>query len=97
MLCDEAVLEHLNGRLTQLERAPGDTFDERLGSLRECIQALPDKYREAIRLRYQHDLSGEKLAGRLSISLEAPKKRLQRSRARLLECLNRKLAVEVPS
>jgi RNA polymerase sigma-70 factor (ECF subfamily) len=91
-LCGEEMLDHLNDRLTAVHAQPGDTLDEKLAGLRECLDKLPEPYREAVRLRYLEQLSPAGLAERLQISVEALKKRLQRSRARLLECLNRKLA-----
>jgi len=52
---------------------------------------LPEHYREVIQLRYADDATPESVADRLQISAETLKKRLQRGRAKLLECLERKL------
>jgi RNA polymerase sigma-70 factor (ECF subfamily) len=57
------------------------------------VDQLPEPYREAVWLRYREGLSPAGLAERLQISWEAQKKRLQRARALLLECLERKLAL----
>lgn len=92
MLCDEQVLEHLEGRHAALGRMPGDTLDDKLDGLRQCLELLPARYREAVRLRYTEGLHGANLAEKLEISGEATKKRLQRGRARLLDCMQRKLA-----
>jgi len=89
-LCDEEVLEHLDARCETLNRQAGDTWDEKLEGLRDCIDKLPDRYREVIQLRYAEDVAPETLTERLHISGETLKKRLQRGRARLLECLERK-------
>lgn len=89
-LCDEEMLEHLDARCEVLHQQQGDTWDEKLEGLRDCIDKLPDRYREAIQLRYAEELSPETLTERLHISGETLKKRLQRGRARLLECLERK-------
>ena len=91
LLCNEDVLEHLDHRLSALESQPGDTFDEKLAVLQKCIEALPERYREVVRLRYRLDLSGEAIAERMHVAAEAVKKRLQRARVRLLDCFNRKL------
>ncbi len=91
-LCDEQFLEHLETRHVALNRMPGDTLDDKLDGLRECLELLPERYREAVHLRYTEGLQGAGLAERLAISGEALKKRLQRGRARLLDCLERKLA-----
>lgn len=92
LLCDEHVLEHLETRHVALNRMPGDTLDDKLDGLRECLESLPDRYRQAVHLRYTEGLQGSSLAARLAISGEALKKRLQRGRARLLDCLQRKMA-----
>lgn len=92
LLCDEQVLEHLETRHAALGRMPGDTLEDKLDGLRKCLETLPPRYREAVHLRYTEGLQGSGLAERLAISGEALKKRLQRGRARLLDCLQRKMA-----
>lgn len=92
VLCDANILEHLDQRLSAFGQRAGDTFGEKLDCLHDCLDLLPHEYQEAIRLRYLEDIPSEKLTERLQISMEALKKRLQRGRARLLDCLNRKLA-----
>ena len=92
VVCDATILEHLDSRLTALARRPGDTLDEKLDCLRDCLESLPSDYREAVRLRYLEELSSETLADKLQITREAVKKRLQRGRARLVDCFTRKLA-----
>jgi RNA polymerase sigma-70 factor (ECF subfamily) len=93
LFLDEQVLEHLESRHEALVRLPGDTLDDKLDSLRECLKVLPPPYRQAVELRYHDDISSERLAERLAISAEALKKRLQRGRAKLLACLERKLTL----
>jgi RNA polymerase sigma-70 factor len=89
-LVDEEILEHLDARCEALHRQPGDTWDQKLEGLRDCIDRLPERYREAIQLRYAEELPPDSLTERLQITLETLKKRLQRGRARLLDCLERK-------
>ena len=91
VLCDEEILEHLDRRCEAIHQQSGDTWEEKLSSLRGCIDDLPDRYREPIRLRYLEELRSESLAQRLGVEMETLKKRLQRGRARLLDCLQRKL------
>lgn len=90
--CDASILEHLDARVEDLHRQTGDTLDEKLDRLRECLEALPTLYRDAVEARYRDGLKGQALASRLRTSFESVKKRLQRGRQRLLECLERKLA-----
>jgi RNA polymerase sigma-70 factor (ECF subfamily) len=93
LLCDEQVLEVIGRRLDEVTRRPGGTLDEKLDALRKCLKTLPKAYHAAVCLRYQEELSPPDIAARLAITCEAVKKRLQRARARLLDCLERKLAV----
>jgi RNA polymerase sigma factor (sigma-70 family) len=90
-LCEEEILEHLSARCDAVARQPGDTWDQKLDGLRDCVANLPEHYREVIQLRYAEDATPESVAERLQISAETLKKRLQRGRAKLLECLERKL------
>ena len=92
VLCDEQTLEHLDLRMIQLQRLQGDTLDEKLDALRDCLSHLPDVYRQAIELRYQEQLKPQSITTKLQLNAEAVKKRLQRARAMLLECLTGKLA-----
>ena len=94
-LCDLELLEQLDSRCEALARsATGDTLDEKLDALRDCVRSLPEPYRQAIETRIKADEEPtDSVARRLGITLETLKKRLQRARARLLECLQRKLAV----
>lgn len=92
LLCDQAALEQLDRRVSGLESLRGDTLDEKLEGLRKCLELLPEPYQQAIRLRYLEELRGERLAQRLAVSLENMKKRLQRAREKLLDCLERRLA-----
>ena len=90
-LLSEAVLEHLQERMCQLEAVPGDTLDDRLNHLRCCLEELTEEERQSVQLRYEHRLSREDMATRLHATAEAVKKRLQRARVRLRICLGRKL------
>ncbi|MFO0902073.1 MAG: sigma-70 family RNA polymerase sigma factor [Pirellulales bacterium] len=90
-LCDAQTLEHLDQRLSQVQRLTGDTLDEKLAALADCLTGMPDSFREAIQLRYQDEVRPQELANRLQVSAEALKKRLQRARAMLLECIQAKL------
>jgi RNA polymerase sigma-70 factor len=89
--CEPEVLERLSVQFTRLHRLPGDTFDEKLDALRDCIGRLPDKYREPVELHYRCDLGLTDTAERLALTVETAKKRLQRAKARLVDCLERHL------
>ena len=94
--CDEQTLDYLSQRFETLHRQPGDTFDEKLDALRHCVDELPERYRDLIELRYEENIQVAGLVQRLGLATETVKKRLQRAKARLLDCISRKLAaVEV--
>ena len=94
VLCNEVVLEALDNRMAALHQQTGDTFDEKLDCLRECMEELPELLREAVRQRYTLLLSREEMAERLGVTDEAVKKRLQRARTQLLECVLRGLSMK---
>lgn len=89
--CDETMLEYLSTRFEQVQRLRGDTLDEKLDALRDCLDRLPEKYREPVRLRYAESMRPASIAQRLKLAGETVKKRLQRAKARLLDCLEHKL------
>jgi RNA polymerase sigma-70 factor (ECF subfamily) len=91
--CDETILEQVGARAEQLQQSPGDSLDEKLERLRECMELLPPGYRQVIDLRYREGLKGQPLADRVALSMENVKKRLQRARQRLLECMDRRLSL----
>ncbi|QGJ70449.1 RNA polymerase sigma factor [Planctomycetales bacterium 10988] len=93
--CEEEVLQHLEGRMQQVQKQAGDTLPEKLAGLEYCLQALPEKYGKVVKLRYREELSIGSLAERLELTVETAKKRLQRGRARLLDCLKRRMATSV--
>ncbi|TWT66339.1 RNA polymerase sigma factor SigM [Posidoniimonas polymericola] len=90
---EPAVLEHLGQRLDQIHTLQGDAFNDKLDALRKCVDALPDKYGAAVRMRYHRELGLAEIGEQLQLTAEAVKKRLQRAKARLTDCVERKLAV----
>ena len=89
--CDERVLGFLDEGFRSFEAAPGDTFDEQLDVLRDCLDGLTSAQRDSIRLHYEHGLHCREIAQRLDMNFEAVKKHLQRGRAVLHRCLTSKL------
>lgn len=92
-VCDQKVLEVIDAQLGVIANQTGDTLDEKVALLRACVASLPEHYRSVIHERYQQDdaIPTQSLAEKLSLTLETFKKRLQRARAMLLECMERKL------
>lgn len=85
------VLEHLSQRFDQIQSLRGDTFNDKLDALRRCVDALPDKYSDAVQMRYHRELGLAEIGKQLELTAEAVKKRLQRAKSRLSDCLERKL------
>ena len=96
---DDRVLSELGDSLESINLQAGDAWGDRIAALNGCMKGLPEKNHQAVRLRYFDVQSTERTAQRLSISIEACKKRLQRSRVMLADCLRRQgvLAMEASS
>lgn len=90
--CDQATLEYFSDQFGRVHNLAGDTFDEKLQALRNCIEALPEGYRESIRLRYEENLPPSAMAEKLARKSETVKKQLQRAKSLLFDCIGRKLS-----
>jgi RNA polymerase sigma-70 factor (ECF subfamily) len=94
---DEAVLSGIERQSAHIETLAGDTLGERTAALNDCLERLPSEQREAVHLCYFRDLPANRAAEVAHVSHEAMRKRLQRARADLLECLGGHGILEVPS
>jgi RNA polymerase sigma-70 factor len=92
--CDDQVLGQIDEGFRKFIQLKGDTFDEKLDALRDCLGKLKGPQREAIRLHYEHGLHCKEIADRLNIGFEAVKKHLQRGRSMLQRCLETKMPGE---
>jgi RNA polymerase sigma-70 factor len=86
----ERVLDYLDRRMVQIDRQPGDTLDEKIAALRECIDRLAPPYRQPIELHYRQNKTTDWIAEHLATTRDAVQKRLQRARLQLAECLEQK-------
>ena len=93
LACDSAVLDRVEQQVEHIARRPGDTWEEKADQLRRCIDALPAGYRQSIDLRYLQEIQPPDVAQKMGLTVEALKKRLQRARVLLLECLERHGAI----
>jgi RNA polymerase sigma factor (sigma-70 family) len=59
-------------------------------SLQECREKLPEAYAEAVRVVYYEGMRGAEAAKLLNVNAATLRKRLERARAALYECLNAK-------
>src|SRR5262245_2339291 len=84
---DEAVLEALDSRFERFARS-GEGFRQRTELLLGCLARLPEAMREAIELVYARGMMLKQIALAVGAAEETIKKRVQRARASLAECLN---------
>ncbi len=87
LCCDSEVLEMVEQRFADLSQSPDD-FRTTVERLWLCLKRLPSKLRAAITLAYEQGLRLQQVAERLDASEEAIKKRVQRARGLLGECLD---------
>lgn len=85
-------LDELEGWMADSAETPSGAFEarddyERLAAL---IALLPEGYRSALLLRYDHGYSTAEIASMLGLSEENVKKRLQRAKKKLSEALARR-------
>lgn len=66
--------------------------DPRIQALRDCLQKLPEKSSELLRLRYADGLACGKVADRLGTRLDAIYKRLSRVHQALKDCVESRIA-----
>lgn len=90
VLVDESILAVVDRHFQHINSLAGDTWDDKVSALRECIDALPEKQKNVISGRYFDGLSTADVAQQLQLTLEACKKRLQRGRTMLAKCLKAK-------
>jgi RNA polymerase sigma-70 factor (ECF subfamily) len=86
---DPAVLVELDRRFDSLASGPGggDTFRERAERVLGCLSKLPEAMRHAIEMVYARGLLIAAAAQALDSTEEAVKKRVQRGRQLLAQCL----------
>lgn len=87
---DDATLEAWESRLTSWSGGSGTGGSDLFDALEECLGRLPEAMNEAVRRFYYRDEPGESLAASLGINAATLRKRLQRAREALRDCLDRK-------
>lgn len=92
-IADEHVLEAIERHADRFDGPQGTEFRERLATLQSCVQALAEPYATAIDLVYRGGQPLERVAETVHENLETVKKRVQRARAMIAECLHRKGAL----
>ncbi len=85
--CDPAILEGLEKCIRNFESTPADSFRDRLQQLRLCMDKLPERMRDVIDLGYGRGMLVREIAIAVDAGAEAVKKRIQRARQLLMDCL----------
>jgi RNA polymerase sigma factor (sigma-70 family) len=89
---DRAVIEGMEDVFHPFDQIESDAcWAERVRILEICYQQLPDKMREVCRLHYFEDHSTPQITQILQVGLDAVKKRLERSREAIRECMEKRL------
>jgi RNA polymerase sigma-70 factor len=87
---DKPILDAIDERMAQLDSRQGDTWNDKVAALAQCLDLLPEPLRRSIKLFYENACNTEVIAEQTNTTREAAKKRLQRARSLLANCLRRK-------
>jgi len=90
---DGAVLERAEATWAEAFLRGGDGFDY-VEALRRCLKTLSEQQQRALDLRYAERRSRAEMAGLLAMTENGVKSLLRRIRARLAECVERRLRME---
>lgn len=91
----ECVLSVVDRHFEHISLLAGDTWDDKVTALRECVDSLPEHQKRVISGRYFDHESTRSLSEKLNLSVEACKKRIQRGRRMLADCLKSKGALSI--
>lgn len=91
LVFDESTANLAQSTFEAIESQGGDTWLERLSALSHCISRLPLRSRELVTARYSDKRTADELALSVGISAEAVRKRLQRIREQLADCIEQRL------
>jgi len=89
---DAAVLDAIDHHHQAWDRAAEQGREDAADAVRTCMGKLPPHLGETLELFYRAEESCTAIAGRLGISEVVVRKRLQRARESLAECIRRRLA-----
>jgi RNA polymerase sigma-70 factor (ECF subfamily) len=76
------------------DKALGDSWADRLGLVRGCLDALPQEMREAIEMIYAAEIAVPAAAARAKVNPGTFQRRLGRARDKVRECIESKLRLE---
>lgn len=76
---------------------PPSHRDERVEALRGCLESMPERSQDLLKLRYFEGRSCDDVAERLGVGVDAIYKRLSRLHHRLRDCVETRLDSLVPA
>ena len=91
---DDATLEVWENQFAQWDEGRRAGNPELFDALEACVKRLPDTLREVVDRYYQREQPGDAIAAALGIDAGTIRKRLQRAREALRNCLERKLSTQ---
>ena len=91
VVVDSSLLEFLDYVELAFDENPADKTSERQHALNSCVEALPEKSKRLLTLKYDECYSLEKIAQTVEQSTDAVIKALLRLRQALAECVQKKL------
>jgi len=94
IVSDEVVTNHVEKNMSILDGDAGEALNERTEAMRTCMERLGEEEREAVDLCYKREMRANRAAEVAHVSHDAMRKRLQRARASLYECLQRRGILE---
>lgn len=94
---NDEIMVGVAAKYEELEAAlPGD-WDVKLEALRDCMASLGSRDREVVSRHYRDEMDCGSIAEQTGLGVEVVKKRLQRARAALAECILRRTKGKVAS
>ncbi len=90
LLFDDALLD----TVTELWGQVAGEISAEQAALDQCLEQLPPRSREFVRLRYFHNLEMADIGGRMETTAGAVRVALMRIRERLQDCVQRRLQAE---
>ena len=91
IVVDSSLLEFLDYVELAFDENPADRLTERQQALNSCVEALPEKSKRLLALKYEEGFSLEKIAQAVEQSSAAVIKALLRLRQALAGCVEKKL------
>ena len=84
------LVESFAAAFSESGHAQGGYFD----ALDHCIEAIPDRNRETLKLFYGQDLGADEVAVQMNRTVGAIRTMLCRTREMIRECIERRIAIE---